>query len=246
MKSTSDALVDNTMSLLLMGPPGGGKTTFALQWPGLWVADCDQNLSGPLRYLKQKGQLPTFSYDRIAFDDNDAPLESFSKQWERLEAKTKEAQRTSSVRTIFIDSLTHVDRILYQHCCEKQGVKELEWQQWNMYKNALYKFIMSIRASGKTLLVACHEKIEYDKKGQVEKYTPVVSTNLKDYFSYMFTDVWRCTLIDAGGGRLRATVTTHPTQVSDLKNSLLLGKEIEATYSAVQLALDKLQNQNKQ
>lgn len=223
-----------------MGPPGGGKTTFALQWPNLWVADCDQNLAGPLRFLKAQGRLPTFSYDSIALDDSNKPL-NFVEQWERVEARTTAALTDPNIQTLFIDSLTHVDRILYQYCCAKQGVKELEFQQWNLFKNTIYRYIMRIRSSGKTLIIACHEKIETDKKGNVEKYTPVISTNIKDYFSYLFTDVWRCTLSDAGGGKLKATVTTHPTAVSDLKNSLLLGREVEATYSAVKQAIDKLQ-----
>ena len=33
-------------SILLIGPPGSGKTTLALQFPKVCVMDCDRNLDG--------------------------------------------------------------------------------------------------------------------------------------------------------------------------------------------------------
>jgi GTPase SAR1 family protein len=238
MKKSSPELVLASQSILLMGPPGGGKTTFALQWPNLWVANCDQNLAGPMRYLANENKYPAFSYDDIAQDGGGTPV-PMHLQWNRLESVTKDALADPSISTLFIDSLTHVDRILYAHCCKAQGVKDLEFQQWNMFKNSLYRYIMEARTSGKTILLACHENIEYDKKGAVEKYVPTVSTNLKNYFGYMFTDIWRCTLETVGGGKITARITTHPNNVSDLKNSLLLGKSIDASYAAVEAAVNK-------
>lgn len=240
MKTSDNSLLQQAQAILLMGPPGSGKTTFALKWPGLYVVDADQNLAGPLRYLNSKGKFTPFKYDIVALDDANQPVEAHL-QWPRLKSCVEAAIKDPTVLTLFIDSLTHVDRIVYAYACKTQNVKELEFQQWNMFKNELYRFIMNIRSKGKTLIMSCHENIEYDKKGQVEKYVPTLSTNLKNYFGYIFTDVWRCTLKPVGGGKIEGVVSTHPTALSDLKNSLLFDKgEIAADYDIVRTAIDKI------
>lgn len=238
MKPIDNSIFASPQAILLMGPPGGGKTTFALQWPNMWIADCDRNLAGPMRYLQSKGIPVTAQRSDIQFDDDGKPV-AIEDQWERLIAETKIAIDNKDIQTLFVDSLTHIDRILYAHCCKKQKVVELEFQQWNMFKNLLYRYIVGVRDSGRTIILSCHEQIEYDKKGQIEKFIPTISTNLKNYFAYIFTDAWRCTLEPIGAGQVKSFIYTHPTKVSDLKNSLLLGEKIEANYVAVSAAIKK-------
>jgi hypothetical protein len=99
---------------------------------------------------------------------------------------------------------------------------------------------MAVRASGKNLLIACHEKIEYDKQGNVKKYTPVLTTNLSQYFGYMFTDIWRCLLVPTGAGKYKGQIKTLPNSTSDLKNSLQLPAELEASYVSLEPYLGKI------
>lgn len=240
MKTSDNSILTSTISALLIGPPGGGKTTFALQWPGVWVADCDQNLAGPTRLLKTQNIYKPYFLDLIAYDDDNNVITDLAKQWDRLLRKTDEAIKSPEVKTLFLDSLTHIDRILYAWCCVKLNVKDLEWNQFNLFKNTLYRYIMAVRASGKNLLVACHEKIEYDAKGNVKKYVPVLSTNLAQYFGYMFTDIWRFLIVDQGANKFEAMMYTLPTTTSDLKNSLQLPAKLKARYSEVETYITKL------
>ena len=59
MKSSSDFLPRLPQSFLLIGPPGAGKTTVSLQLPKPFILDCDDNINGPIRYLKTAGKLGT-------------------------------------------------------------------------------------------------------------------------------------------------------------------------------------------
>lgn len=239
MKTSDDSLLKQAIAALLIGPPGGGKTSFALQWPGLYVADCDQNLAGPMRFLKGQGKYKPFAYDRICYDDDGAPIQKLDKQWERLLIKVDAACKDPAIETIFIDSLTHIDRILYSHCLVKLNTTQLEWNQFKLFIDLLYRFIMAVRASGKNVLVACHEQIEYGPKGEIKKYKPVLSTKLAQYFGYMFTDVWRMKIVDAGAGKQKAMMYLTPTATSELKNSLLLSGEMEATYANIEAGINK-------
>ena len=228
------------MSILLTGPPGGGKTTFALQWPGLWVADCDGNLDGPVRWLQKKSLFTPFKFDAIAKNDKGTPLLT-NEQWPLLKQRTVLACADDTIQTIFIDSLTHIDRILQDWILVSQKTNDMSFPQWNAFRSELYKYLAAIKSSGKTVIVACHEKIEYGSDFKLEKYVPAVSTNLKDYFGYLFTDVWRCEIRPAGAGSVEAHIRVLPTQYSDLKNSILLvDKQIKATYTDVAKALKDL------
>lgn len=225
MKQIND-ITTEPLAVLLIGPPGSGKTTYALQFPNVWVADCDSNLSGPTRYLKSVGKLTPFMTDSIQFDDDGKPITP-SQSWERLVIKTQEALKNPDVKTIVIDSLTHVDRILLVWCMDKLRKTTPEFDVWNMFKLRLYDYLVKIRSGGKSVIVICHEKIEYDKNGSIDKLVPAVSTNLKDYFGYLFTDVWRSEL-HLVGGKYEHTIQVTPTALCDLKNSLLLTNKIDS------------------
>ena len=249
MKS-SDLALSESLAILLMGPPGGGKTTFMLQFPGLYVLNCDRNLAGPVRYLKSINKYTPFKYDTISQYEEDCTdvfgthkvgdMVDIKFGWARLRALAQAAIKDPIIQTIGLDTLTWCDNALYAHSCRVQGLKELEGFNWAPYKRELHAFLAECKAAGKILIVNCHEKIEYDKKGNVEAYVPSISTGISAYFGYYFSDIWRCTLVDQGGTRgLKAIVTTHPTAVSQLKNSILCGATLEANYEAVEKYLKK-------
>ena len=246
--TSSDVLKSTSLALLLMGPPGGGKTTFMLQFPDLYVLDCDRNLAGPIRYLKSIGKYKPFWYDTISQYESDC-TDSFGEHkagdavdikfgWQRLRQLASAALKDPNIHNIGLDTLTWCDTALYMHVCRTQNKKELGSFDWQPYKRELHTFISEVKSSGKNLIVNCHEKIEYDVAGHVTDYLPTVSTNISSYFGYFFSDMWRCTL-EPLGNKLFAKVETHPTATKHLKNSLLCGQTIEASYEAVAKFLSK-------
>src|ERR1017187_1396697 len=245
---TSSITINESLAILLMGPPGGGKTTFMLQFPGLYVLNCDRNLAGAIRYLKSVGRYKPFQYDTISQYEKDATdlgahkpgeMVDISWGWERMRKLTKIVLADPTIQTIGLDTLTWCDTALYMHTCRTQCKKELAAFDWNPYKRELHGFLSECKAAGKTVIVNCHEKIEYDVAGNVTDYLPTVSTNISSYFGYYFSDIWRCSVEDSGGGKLIYKVETHPTATRHLKNSLLCGKTIEPTYESVAKLLTK-------
>lgn len=240
MKTSDPSLLLQGLTLLLIGPPGSGKTPLALQFPSVGVIDCDANLAGPMRYLISKNLYKPFKWQRADRTDDDKPIE-LPFIWSNVRRVAKQLVKDPEVQTIVLDSLTYCDTALYQHCCRTQGVVDLTGFMWAPYKRELHSFLAECKASGKTTIVTCHEKIEYDKKGNVEKYLPSISTGVSAYFSYYFSDIWRCTLEDPGAGKpMVMKVRTASTQLFDAKNSLLFSKELtDPSWAMITAAINK-------
>lgn len=241
MKTFNETTAFGPVSILLIGPPGQGKTTFVIQWPGAWIANIDNNLDGPVRFLRSKGLKPTFSYDNIFEDDNGNRIEP--KFWfPQLVKLTDAVVKNPAVSTIIIDGMTQLDHALTAYVLMKQGVASgvMELQHWRPWRAYLYNYISMVRNSGKTFILTCHEEYIRGKDGNsIIRINPTVSTGLRDYLSGLFTDCWRCTLRPDGGGKVTAKVRTISDAVIDLKNSLVLPTEIDANYETIRKALGK-------
>jgi len=226
-------------SILLIGPPGGGKTTLALQFPNVYVLDCDLNLSGPENYLRQAGRPPLeFRYDQIPFDDAGNPV-PVQQQWKRLIEKIILAVVDPWVKTIFLDGLTAVDEILLQHVLRTQATTTMRQQDWIPFRSAMVGLIMQIRTTGKTSIVSCHEKTETDEKGNVEAFKPAFRSKIGDFFGGFFTDMWRCQAKPGVAGKTSFWVYPQRTSRSDLKNSVLMPPEIELPAQGAFEAVNK-------
>ncbi len=241
MKLSDPSLLLSGQTILLIGPPGSGKTPLALQFPSVGLIDCDANVAGPMRWLMSKGRYSPFKFQRADRTMDKDELVTLPWVWENIKKIGTFFEKDQEVSTIVLDSLTYCDTALYAHCCRTQSVQELSGFQWAAYKRELHSFLASCKAAGKTTIVTCHEKIEYDKKGNIEKYVPSISTGIAAYFGYYFSDIWRCTLEDPGAGKPHQMhVRTASTQLYDAKNSLLFGKElVDPTWQTIHEAINK-------
>jgi hypothetical protein len=224
------------LALLLIGPPGGGKTTLSLQFPSPYIADIDGNMDGPVRHIKKK--LPQFEYfyDRIGFTDKGTPV-AVEDQWQRLETSVYAALKAPEPKTVVIDGLTHLNNILIAHVCKQAGKSAMDISLWIPFRQTLLKFIMTCRSTNKNLVMLCHEETQYKQDPSsknalsqvIDKRTPAVSSKLTDYFGAFFTDMWRCESRPGPGGKPTYWVQVSKKPYDDLKNSFGEFTDVDVT-----------------
>jgi hypothetical protein len=213
----STAKAPEAKSILLIGPPGGGKTSFALQFPSPVINDCDRNLDGPMSYLNKRIKDHSFFYETISFDDNLVPV-PIATIWDRLRSKVREQLKNPDIKTIIVDSLTHVDEYLVQWVLARQRKTEMDQRDWMPFRSELASFIMEIRSQHKTAIITCHETYTKNREGFVIKTQPAMRSHVKDFFGSFFTDIYRPT-IEVVGGKPVAKLQVLSDALNDLKNT---------------------------
>jgi hypothetical protein len=222
------------LALLLIGPPGSGKSSLALQFPAPYIADIDLNLDGPIRHLRKVKPDFSYWYDTIPLDEAGKPVPVYD-QWNRLQIQLAKAVKEPAVKTIVIDGLTHLNNILMAHVTKQAGKSDMDISLWIPFRKNLMEFIMWLRGSGKDLVMICHEELVYkaDAKNIMQqtlvKRSPAVSSRLTDYFGGFFTDMWRCDSSPGPNNTMKYFVQITRTAVDDLKNSYGERGEIDVT-----------------
>lgn len=228
-------------SILLIGPPGGGKTTLLMQFPGLWIADCDLNLDGPEKYLKSQKKEVNYHLDTITLDDNGKPV-PIHECFQRLLDKLSDVAKEPTIQTVAIDGLTMVNEFIIQKILKEQSKTEMEVRHWQPFKSAMINLLVGkLRGTGKSSIVTCHEVVmsktdpKQPMKEEIIGYKPAVQSGITDFFGGFFTDMWRCTAAPAPAGKTEFTLTTGRTNLSELKNSMGLPNSItNPTYQILE------------
>lgn len=219
------------LAILLIGPPGQGKTTLAMQFPGVCILSCDDNLDGPELHLRSKNKGFSYGYERICYTDDEKPLD-ITKRYDRLLDKIELCKNDPAVKTIVADPLTAINEFIIQKILAGKRT-EMEARDWIPFKSHMLTVINRLRGTGKTSICTCHESklTEPDPKNMMNRtviaFEPSVQGSIVDYFGGFFTDMWRC-IADPGPGIppvLEFKLNVVRTTKSDLKNSLGLPPE---------------------
>ena len=207
--------------LLLVGPPKSGKTCFALQFPNPYIIDCDNNLSGPHRYLSSKGSVPEYYYDVVDIDPVTQKEILPHNAWTRLTELAKKAVVSPEVDTIIIDSLSKVNDYLVNHILHTEKQTNMRIQDWLPYNNLMKKFITFLRSSGKLIILCAHETVIEDEMDKIPKYFVAMQSSLKYTIGGLFTDVWRAEFVPGSAGKDGTySIRAIPTVRMSLGNSL--------------------------
>ena len=185
--------------LLLKGAPKRGKTVLAMQFPNVYVADADNNLSGAVRFFRKTQPTKEFRYDTINMDDNGATVPP-EKRWARLCDCCKAAALDPWVKTIVVDSAASVCQYLMDAIIadkkeantsnKRERIDQMNIADWIPFRNMLTKFVVTFRSVGKYFIMTSHEVWEKDEMTGEIYIRPSIPSNLRDNFGGFFSDEW--------------------------------------------------------
>lgn len=215
--ATNDAFV----RVLLQGSPGAGKTTHACQFPGVYVADCDLNLAGPLRWLTTNNKTLPVGYDTIDRDELGKEVDP-KFRYTRLVKGLQEAVLNPDVKTIVVDSATKLSDYMIAEVLRQQNAQAMTIQHWGFYLAMWKQFISALSVAKKHFVLVAHERVEKDEVDQSLKYFVMIPGQMGNIIGSLFTDVWRAEVSEKPGTppTYLFNVRTMPSYRFNLKNSL--------------------------
>jgi hypothetical protein len=156
-------------AVLLLGPPGGGKTVLGCRlFPKTYVLVADMNFASGVRYLAKINETENVvGFDTVAIDETGkklGPQEWYPRMFKLLDIATKDP----NIGAIFIDSATFV-------------------ADYIIAKIAMCSDPANIRMPA-----------DKDESDSIFKYTIALSGQIAQKLPNMFSDVWRCEVEESG------------------------------------------------
>jgi len=239
--------VPNKPVILLIGPAGAGKTTFALQFRRPYLVNIDNNLAGPQNYFKRSNlNMSSMRYDNVAFDDTNKPVE-VAGQYMRFVNLLSRAVADPTVDTVIIDSTTSLQPVFEAYCLSKRGKpvgSKFSFDEWHDFAYVWTETIAKLRTCGKTVIIIGHETTEKGDIDQVLRWVLAVPGQMGDKIPMLVTDVWRLNvqlkLVGTTQKPFYSVTTIQDTRRPNIKASLTLPTEFEASPANIKLIEDQI------
>lgn len=223
-------------AILLIGPPGSRKTTLGMQFPGLYIIDCDQNLDGPDSINRKARPELHYSYDQL---EDDGKLLDPAECYDRVIMLLQKVRSEDEIKWVMLDGLTSCNEYIIRKVMKEQKCSYLEARHWSTFKtDAINLLFTKMRHLNKNVIVTAHEveNAKNDPKNVMSQillgYEPFVQGAVREMLGGFFTDVWRIEALPAVAGKVETILYTDKIPLmKQLKNSMCLPAEIkEPTY----------------
>lgn len=228
---------------LIQGESGASKTTTALQFPGVWVIDCDLNLGGPLRWLKANGKTLPIGYDTIDKDD-EGKLVPENLRWQRMLtvlAELGKKAHTIGLRTIVFDSMSKMNDYNKAHVLRTNPTKSGGFEQtsWGFFYSNWIQLVGLVTAQPVNCVFTAHDKVDKDELDGSTKIMLNTQGQFQSVAKSMFTDVWHAEVKAEGMPPVykRVLRTCPDYKHEGLKNSFSLPPLWEFNWKQLEDAL---------
>lgn len=247
-----EEVVPNKPVILLIGPAGCGKTTFALQFRKPYLINVDNNLAGPRNYFKRAGiSMDGVNYDNVAFDDAGAPIQ-IKDQYQRFTSLLSRAVQDANTSTIIIDSTTSMQSVLEAYVVTKRGKPvgtKFTFDEWFDFQYIWSETITKLRGCGKTVIIIGHEQVEKGEIDQVLRYVLAIPGKTGDLMPMLVTDVWRMSvelkLVGTQQKGYYSVTTIQDSRRPNIKTSFTLPTSFEASPANVVVIENQIYPESK-
>lgn len=231
---------DAYLRLLLQGESGSGKTTKALQFPGVWVIDCDLNLAGPLRFLRENNLPLPIGYDTVDFDDQGKVVPE-NMRWQRIgDLLSKIGERAGpDLKTLVFDSMSKMADYNKAHVLRTNPTKTRGFEQtsWGFFYANWVKLVGTVTTARVNCVFTAHDKIDKDELDGSTRIFINVQGQFQAVAGSLFTDVWHAEVKNVGGLTPKyewLVRTIQDYKHAGLKNSLGLPPLFEFKWETIQ------------
>lgn len=236
---TLDKFNDNlSTAILITGGAGAGKTSLALRlFPKTYVFVADLNFKSGVDYLKKIGQTTNIvGFDTASPDENGKPVQA-NLRYDRMFRLLNEATKDPLVDVVVLDSAMFIEDLIKAKICqatEDSKIKLNGYDQWGTLMLTWKGLIIQLRQSGKKIIMVAHEGKERDESDSIYKYQIAVDGSIRDKFPALFSDVWRCEVVENGGKHTWMVRTLSNVRQEHLKRSSAFA-DLPATLLADEL-----------
>lgn len=169
---------EESLAILLWGPPKSGKSVLASQFPGLEYICLEKGLMSVRGLMAKAGGLkdfPLYMVDEAETTDPDflafCPKHGKSNAWTKAKALFKAiCDKAGPDKTIVLDNLSRASEYLLAHIRKLNGREKLEIQDWMTFTNEMMNLMDPLKSTKARVILIAHEQYDKDEvQGDIVK-----------------------------------------------------------------------------